>query len=139
MHFGRLALATLAGIVAYFAAGFAIFALVPRMADEFQRHSALYRPRDVPSPAMPVGMIALLVAIFVVALLYTMVYRGGAGLAEGARFGALIGLFVVCAFVLHNYMLLNIGLTLTLMQAASYFVQWTIVGTVIGLIYRYAG
>ena len=50
--------------------------------------------------------------------------------------GALIGLFVVCAFVLHNYMLLNIGLRLTLMQAGAYFIQWTVVGTVIGLLYK---
>ena len=52
------------------------------------------------------------------------------------RFGALIGVFVVCAFVVHNYMLLNIGLTLTLMQAVAYFIQWTVVGTVIGLLYK---
>jgi predicted enzyme related to lactoylglutathione lyase len=77
----------------------------------------------------------MLVAILVLAVLYTMVYRGGSGVAEGARFGALIGVFVVCAFVLHNYMLLNIGLTLTLMQAVAYFIQWTVVGTMIGLLY----
>jgi hypothetical protein len=38
--------------------------------------------------------------------------------------------------VLHNYVNLNIGLKLALMQAAAYFVQWTIVGIVIGLIYK---
>jgi hypothetical protein len=43
---------------------------------------------------------------------------------------------VVCAFVLHNYVNLNIGLKLALEQAVAYFLQWTIVGIVIGLIYR---
>ena len=38
--------------------------------------------------------------------------------------------------VLHNYVNLNIGLHLALVQAAAYFFQWTIVGTVIGLIYK---
>jgi hypothetical protein len=38
--------------------------------------------------------------------------------------------------VLHNYVNLNIGLKLALMQAAAYFLQWTIVGIVIGLIYK---
>jgi hypothetical protein len=38
--------------------------------------------------------------------------------------------------VLHNYVNLNIGLKLTLMQAVAYFVQWTIIGIVIGLIYK---
>jgi len=55
---------------------------------------------------------------------------------EGARLGVLIGIFVVCGFVLHNYVNLNIGLKLALMQAAAYFLQWTIVGIVIGLIYK---
>jgi len=45
-------------------------------------------------------------------------------------------MFVVCAFVLHNYVNLNIGLKLALMQAVAYFAQWTIVGIVIGLIYK---
>jgi hypothetical protein len=53
---------------------------------------------------MAAGMIALLAAVFVVTVLYTMTYQAGSGVAHGARFGALIGLFVVCAFVLHNYM-----------------------------------
>jgi uncharacterized membrane protein len=56
--------------------------------------------------------------------------------AEGARFGALIGVFAVCAFVVHNYVNLNIGLKLTLEQAVAYFVEWTVAGIVIGLIYR---
>ena len=43
---------------------------------------------------------------------------------------------VVCAFVLHNYVNLNIGLKLALEQAVAYFVQWTIVGIIIGLIYK---
>jgi uncharacterized membrane protein len=50
--------------------------------------------------------------------------------------GVLIGIFVVCAFVLHNYVNLNIGLKLALGQAVAYFVQWAIVGIVIGLIYK---
>ena len=65
-----------------------------------------------------------------------MACRGGSGLAEGARFGALIGVFVVCAFVVHNYVNLNFGLTLMLMQAVAYFVEWTVVGSVIGLLYK---
>ena len=39
-------------------------------------------------------------------------------------------------FVLHNYVNLNIGLTLTLQQAAAYFIEWTVVGLLIGVIYK---
>lgn len=52
------------------------------------------------------------------------------------RFGVLLGIFVVCAFVLHNYVNLNIGLKLALGQAVAYFLPWTIIGIVIGLIYK---
>jgi hypothetical protein len=85
---------------------------------------------------MPVGLVATLLAVLVVAMLFAMIHPGGSGLAEGARYGVLLGLFVVCGFVLHNYVNLNIGLKLALGQAAAYFFQWTIVGIVIGLIYR---
>jgi hypothetical protein len=47
----------------------------------------------------------------------------------------LIGIFAICN-VLHNYVNLNIGSKLALGQAAAYFLQWTITGIVIGLIYK---
>jgi hypothetical protein len=70
------------------------------------------------------------------AVLYAMLYQGGSGLIEGIRFGALIGLFAVCSFVIHNHVNLNIGLALTIKQSLAYFVEWVITGMVIGLIYR---
>jgi hypothetical protein len=85
---------------------------------------------------MPIGLGGTFLAILVVAILFAMNHQGGSGTAEGARFGVLIGIFVVCAFVLHNYVNLNIGLKLAVGQAATYFVQWTIIGIVIGLIYK---
>jgi hypothetical protein len=47
-----------------------------------------------------------------------------------------VGAYAVGSFVLHNHVNLNIGLRLTLGQAVAYFFQWTVVGVVIGLIYR---
>jgi hypothetical protein len=85
---------------------------------------------------MPIGLAATFLAILIVAIIFAMIHQGGSGIAGGARFGALIGLFVVCGFVLHNYVNLNIGLKLALGQAVAYFVQWTIVGLVISLIYK---
>ena len=136
MHYGRLALATVGGMVGYFAAGSAIFFLVPQMIEESRKYSSVFRSREGMMARMPALMAATLAAILVLAVLFAMVYPGGAGLAEGARFGALIGVFVVCAFVVHNYVNLNFGLKLMLMQAIAYFAQWTVVGTAIGLLYR---
>ena len=136
MNYGRIALATAGGMVAYFVAGSVIFILVPQLINEGRKYAAIFRPREGQMAVMPALLGGTLVAILVLAVLYSMVYQGGSGLAEGARFGALVGVFVVGAFVLHNYAMLNIGLKLTLMQAAAYFAEWTAVGTVIGLLYK---
>jgi hypothetical protein len=89
---------------------------------------------------MPAGMAAMFMSMVALAVIYAMLYQGGSGIAEGARlggiFGALIGLFAIGSFVVHNYVNLQIGLKLTGQQAVVYFVEWVIVGVVIGLIYR---
>jgi hypothetical protein len=136
MNYSRLALAALGATVAYFVIGFLFFGLLPQLADEFRKYPAVYRTEEAMKSVMPIGIAAIFLAILVLAVIYAMVYRGGAGVAEGARFGALIGIFAVCAFVLHNYVNLNIGLKLTLQQAAAYFIEWTVVGILIGLIYK---
>ena len=119
----------------YFARGFLFFAAGP-LRGEFLKYPAVYRSQESMKGVMPVGMAAMAIAMFVLAILYAMVYRGGFGLAEGARFGALIGTSALCAFVLHNHVNLNIGWGLTLGQAIAYFVEWTAVGVAIGLVYR---
>ena len=135
MNLARLVLAAVAAFVAYFALGFLFFAAGP-LRDEYARYPAVYRSQESMKGVMPAGMAAMAVAMLVLAILYAMVYRGGSGFAEGARFGALVGLFAVCAFVVHNHVNLNIGWKLTLGQALAYFVEWTAVGVVIGLVYR---
>ncbi len=136
MNYSRLGLAALGGTVAYFAFGFLVVWLVPALINESRKYPEVFRPKEKMMTVMPVGMVAILIAILVVATIFAMLHQGGSGTTEGARLGVLIGTFVVCAFVLHNYVNLNIGLKLALGQAVVYFVQWTIVGMVIGLIYK---
>ena len=136
MNYSRLALAALGGTVAAFAFGFLLLWLVPALVDESRKYPAVFRPKEEMMTVMPIGFGATIVAILVVAIIFAMIHPGGSGPTEGARFGVHIGIFVVCAFVLHNYVNLNIGLKLALGQAVAYFVQWTIVGIVIGLIYK---
>ena len=138
MNYSSLALAALGGTVASFAFGFLLFWLVPGLIDEAHKYPAVFRPKEEMMTVMPIGLGATFMAILVVAIIFamTMTHPGGSGITESACFGVLIGIFVVCAFVLHNYVNLNIGLKLALMQAGAYFVQWTIIGIVIGLIYK---
>lgn len=136
MNWARVAMAGFAGFVFYFVFGGLCFKLVPSLKDAFSKFPSVYRSQEGIKSVMPVGMAAMLMAILVLAVLYAMSYQGGSGLAEGARFGALIGLFAVGSFVVHNYVNLNIDAGLTIQQSIVYFVQWVLVGVVIGAIYR---
>lgn len=136
MNYSRLALAALGGTVASFTFGFLVFWLVPALIEEAHKYPAVFRPKEEMMSVMPIGFVSSFMAILVAAIIFAMAHQGGSGTMEGARFGVLIGIFVVCGFVLHNYVNLNIGLKLALGQAVVYFVQWTIVGIVIGLIYK---
>lgn len=138
MNYSRVVLAAFGAFVTYFALGGLSFVLFPSLKDEFLKYPAVYRSQDAMKSVMPAGMAAMFVAMLVLAVMYAMLYRGGSGFAEGATFGALIGVFAVCAFVLHNHVNLNIGAKLTFQQAVAYFVEWTVTGIVIGLIYKRA-
>lgn len=136
MNYSRLGLAALGGMVASFAFGFLVLWLVPALMKEGHKYPGVFRPKEEMMTVMPIGLVATFIAILVVAIIFAMIHQGGSGTMEGARFGVLIGIFVVCAFVLHNYVNLNIGMKLALGQAVAYFLQWTIIGIVIGLIYK---
>ncbi len=136
MNYSRLGLAALGGTVAHFAFGFLVFWLLPGLINEGHKYPAVFRPKEEMFTVMPIGIVATFIAILVVAIIFAMIHQDGSGPTEGARFGVLIGIFAVCAFVLHNYVSLNIGLKLTLGQAVAHFFQWTIVGIVISLIYK---
>src|ERR1022692_764126 len=135
MNFSRIVLAAVGGFVADFVLG-GLTSAVPALRNEFAKYPGVYRSLEAMKGVMTAGMAAMFVSMLVLAVMYAMLYQGGSGLLEGARFGALIGVFSICAFVVHNYVNLNIGLKLTLEQAAAYFAEWSVAGIVIGLIYR---
>jgi hypothetical protein len=135
MNYSRIALAGLGATVAYFALGFLLFAVLP-LENEVRQFPAVYRTPESMKRVAPVGMVALLLAMMALAALYASAFRDGSTVAQGVRFGFLVGVFAAGSFVLHNYVSLNIGLRLALLQAVAYFVQWVGSGVVIALIYR---
>ncbi|HEY3990009.1 MAG TPA: hypothetical protein VGM02_11975 [Acidobacteriaceae bacterium] len=136
MNYARIALASVGAIVAYFAFGFAMFAALPAMKAEFLKYPNVYRSNDAMMRVMPYNMVAILISIVVVAVVYAKMYSAGAGIVSGVYFGALMGIFAVCTYVIHNYAMLNIGFALTLYEGITYFIQWVIVGAAIGLLYK---
>src|SRR6266481_530585 len=132
MNYSRIVLAALAATVAYFVFGALVFGMLPQLRNEFSKYPAVYRTQQDIKTVMPIGMAAIFLSVLVLAVVYALAYRGGSGIVEGIRFGVLIGTFAVGAFVLHNYVNLNIGVKLTVQQAVAYLFQWTLVGLVMG-------
>ena len=136
MNYARIALAFFGATVAYFVCGFILFAALPGMKREFIKYPNVFRSQDEMNKVMPYGVVSILISIAVVAVLYAKIYPTSGGIASGVYLGALIGIFAVCVFVIHNYVYLNVGPTLTVYEGITYFIQWVIVGATIGLIYR---
>lgn len=134
MNYGRLVAAALAGTVVDALYGFLVYGML--LAGEFGRYPSVYRPNDAP-PAFLLCMFAgIFVAMLVAVAIYSKGIEAGGGAAEGLRFGALLGLFLGALFSSISYGTLNIGRKLAAMMAVAGFVEWLLVGTVIGAVYR---
>ena len=134
MNYARLVLAAVAATVFDAIYGFGIYGTL--LAPEFAKYPSVYRSEQTGPAYLPLMFGGLFVAIVVVAIMYAKGYQGGSGLAEGARFGLLLGIFVVLAFAAVNYATLEIGRRLAVMVAAAAFVEWFAVGTIVGLVYK---
>src|ERR1035441_9859346 len=102
MNILRVVFAAIGAIVAYMALGFVLFGLIPSLKTEFLKYPAVYRDEQGQMNHIPLGVAAMFLSMLTLPVLYALVYQGGSGLAESARFGALIGLFAIGSFVLHN-------------------------------------
>jgi hypothetical protein len=134
MNYARLALAAVAATIFDAVYGFLVYGML--LAPEFARYPGVYRSNENGQAFLPLMFGGLLVAIVAVAIIYAKGYEGGSGAAEGARFGFLLGVFVVFAFAAVNYAVLNVGRKIAVMTAAAGFVEWLAIGVVIGLVYR---
>ena len=138
MNYPRILIASLCAFVSYFIYGGILFGALPWLRTEFAKYPAVYRSQKGIKSVMPFGMFAMFVALAAIAVLYAIAYPGGGGAVQGARFGTLIGIFAIGSFVVRMklHVNLNIGLKLTVQQSIAYFVQWILVGIVIGLVYE---
>jgi hypothetical protein len=134
MNYGRLVLAGVVGLVVEVCYGFLVYGTL--LANEFGKYPALYRSAEAGLGYLPLMFGGVFVAILVATLIYAKGYEGGSGAREGLRFGVLLGLFAVFAFANVNYGVLNVGRRLALYTAVAGFIEWTLIGLAIGLVYR---
>ena len=135
MNLTRIALAAVAALVAYFVVG-GIFFAIPAMQAEFAKYPSVYRTGEAINSVMAVGMLGILLAISVAAVIFARMHPAGAGIGAGFNFGILLALFQLGSFVLHSHMLLNIGWRQSALTGIAYSSEWIAVGVVISLVYR---
>ncbi len=134
MNWTRIVLSSLAGLVTYFVYGGVITGIF--LKKDYLPYAGVFRPADQIMKLFPFGIATTFIAIAVFAIIYARGADPVSGWTAGAWFGALIGTFMMFAHVAHNYVNLSIGRKLALEMAVAEFVQWTLVGLVIGLCYK---
>jgi hypothetical protein len=134
MNWTRIALSSAAGLVTYFVYGGVVTGIF--LKKDYMPFQSVYRPAEQIMKLFPFGILTTFLAIVVITILYARSVNPNGGWSGGVRFGALVGTFMMFAHVAHNYVNLNIGRKLALEMAAADLAQWTIVGLVIGLLYK---
>jgi hypothetical protein len=135
MNYFRIFLAALAAWLVFFTYGFLVHGLL--LAEDYTPYPVgVYRAAEDGRSHMPIGLLGIFVAILVFAMIYAKGYVGKHHPLTGARLGFLFGVFLVGAFVAVNYGTIHISGRLALELAVSEPIEWTLVGAMVGLIYR---
>ena len=82
MNYSSPGLAALGGTVAYFSFGFLLFWLVPALINESRKYPAVFRAKEKMMTVMPIGLVATLIAILVVAIIFAMIHQGDRALGK---------------------------------------------------------
>ena len=134
MDVKRLALAAVVAWVAD-----AVYAMVVWMGllgPEMARHVGVFRSEAEMNGFLPLMFGGGLLAMFVLAYIYSKGYEGRSGVQEGLRFGLLLGVFMTAFVSIPIYGSFNIDARLGMMASVVSFVEMLVVGTAIGVAYR---
>jgi hypothetical protein len=137
MNYVRIILSAVSATMVFFIYGFLVHGLL--IAKDYIAYPiGVYRAGEDARSHMPFGLIGIFIAILVFATIYAKGYQVGGGVAAGAGLGLLFGIFMAGAFAAVNYGTINISAKLALELATSELVEWTVVGVVVGLVYKAA-
>jgi hypothetical protein len=135
MNYTRMFVAALAATLVFFIYGFLVHGLL--IAKDYVPYPlGVYRAGQDGKSHMPVALCGLFVAILVFSAIYAKGFAGRDSTLSGARLGLLFGIFMAGAFVAVNYATIYIGGRLAVELAASELIEWTLIGMVVGLIYK---
>lgn len=130
---GKLWTATVAGVLVFVVTSFVFYALL--MVDQFAVwEAAVARPE----PILWSGLLGMVLLIFTMSYMYPLGYKGGDPLAEGARFGLMVGAILTAAILIH-YSVYQLELAGIIADIVFNVALLAVVGAVIGKIYGDGG
>jgi hypothetical protein len=132
MNFTRLALAAVAGVIADFAYGFAVYGNL--LTSSFLAQGAIYRGAEAQMEYMPIGAAGLVLAM--AALVMVFAVSSFRGIGGGLQFGLLIAVFSIGTNVVVNYATLNMTEDHAARMVLAALGEWLVVGAAIGAVYR---
>jgi len=135
VNYLRIVTAALAAMVVFFIYGFLVHGML--IAKDYRPYpEGVYRSGEAAQRHMPFGLAGIFLAILIFAIIYAQACAGKYNIGGGARLGLLFGVFMAGAFVAVNYSTIQISRKLAVELAVSELIEWTLVGTVVGLIYK---
>jgi len=134
MNYRRLALASIAATVVDIAYGVFVYGGV--LSREISMYGGIFRRVDEVNANMPWMVLGVLVATTAATSLFASGGENRTGVRSGLQFGVSIGLLVVGYGVIGNYVVMRIGKRLAVYFAMAGLLEWTIIGAVIGFVYR---
>lgn len=137
MNVLSIALATVAGTVAYFVFGGVMMGIMgDRLKAIYRPHAVVFRGETEIMKYMPVALGSMFLSIAVAATIFARIHPGGADWMAGGKFGLAMGAFVAFAHVGHDFATLNIGPKLAVTMAGLHFIQWVLACIAIALVYK---
>ena len=134
MNYARLTIAAVAATVVDAIYGFGVYGTA--LTSQFAKYPGVYRPAAEQMPYLAPLFCGIFVAMLAASYIYAKGYDGGSGLAEGMRFGIVVGLLIVGYTVIVGYATMNVGPRHSGLLAVTALVEWVIAGVVIGLVYK---
>ncbi len=103
----------------------------------YEATASVWRPMADINKLMPYGFVSSLIVAYLLVFIYHKGYEGKrAGLAEGLRFGFIIGLFTSIPMSVWTYVMFPITKSIAIGWFFIGMIDMMIIGTIIGLLYK---